>query len=417
MALKFWQFLPRYHPMELQPPAISARRRSDRVAIAFPIEVAGIDLNGKRFSERTKTTTVSRYGCALTLPHELQPHQPVQLRRIGTNDVAAGRVVAPMGIQTDGRLYGVGTRESCESLWGIRFSSSLSEKLLDTVQDGIYFVDVERRITYWNEGAQQLSGYTAAEAVGKCCSNNLLGHVDKNGRALCLHGCQLSQVLADGEPREAEIYLRHKEGYRVPISVRFMPMRDGSGKIVGAVEIFNEPTTKKVEKRVSELEHLAFHDSLTGIPNRRYLEMKVEQGLEEQRRFDRLYGLLMLDLDGFKRVNDSHGHKVGDALLKAVAHTLLKGLRPFDITGRWGGEEFLVLLPDLDAIELGDLAERCRVLIAQSSIMTGAARVSVTASIGATVLSHGDCADSAIRRADELMYQSKHSGGDRTTAG
>jgi len=134
-------------------------------------------------------------------------------------------------------------------------------------------------------------------------------------------------------------------------------------------------------------------------------------------RLGRLYGLLMFDLDHFKRVNDTHGHEAGDALLKAVGQTLLQGLRPIDIVGRWGGEEFLVLMPDVNALGLGDLAERCRVLIAQTSVATESSRVSVTASIGATVLSHSDTADAAIRRADELMYQSKRSGGDRTTAG
>jgi diguanylate cyclase (GGDEF)-like protein len=224
--------------------------------------------------------------------------------------------------------------------------------------------------------------------------------------------------MKDGQPRTAEFYLRHKLGHRVPVSVRVLPMRDGVGKIVGAVEVFNDATAKpNVEKRVTELEHLAFRDGLTGLPNRRYLEMKVEQALQEHQRFGRLYGLLMFDLDRFKQVNDNHGHEVGDAVLKAVAKTLVQGQRTVDIIGRWGGEEFLVLMPDLDAVMLGDLAERCRVLIAQSSVAGAASRVGVTASIGATVLSHSDSALSAIRRVDELMYQSKHSGGDRTTAG
>jgi len=93
--------------MELHSPAQSARRRSDRVSIAFPVEVAGIDLSGKRFSDRTRTTTVSRYGCCLPLPRLLQPDQAIQMRRIGTNEIVAGHVVVPMGMQPAGRLYGV----------------------------------------------------------------------------------------------------------------------------------------------------------------------------------------------------------------------------------------------------------------------------------------------------------------------
>jgi len=404
--------------MEPQLPPPSALRRSDRVSLAFPMEVAGTDFAGNRFSERTKTMTVSRFGCCLPLIHSLPSGQALQLRRIGTNESALGRVIAPMGLQGDEHLYGVATRDSCENLWGIRFSTSLYESLLQNLQDGVYFVNRDRKITYWNEAAEQLSGYSAGEVLGKCCSDNLLGHVDDRGTPLCLSGCPLSATIRDGQPRQSKIYLRHKDGHRVPVSVRVLPMWNGNGSIVGALEIFSDASGKKnTEKRVFELERLAFRDALTGLPNRRFMELKVEQSLEEHERFSRLYGLLLFDLDAFKKVNDTHGHDIGDALLKAVAETLMHGLRPPDIVGRWGGEEFLVLMPDLDAVGLGDLAERCRALIAQSSVNAGSARIAVTASIGATVLGHSDTAESAVRRADELMYQSKHSGGDRTTAG
>jgi len=404
--------------MEPQLPALSARRRSDRVSIAFPVEVMGTDLAGQRFSARTKTLTVSRYGCCLALPRLLQPDQRIHLRRIGTDESAMGRVVATLGAQAEGHVYGIETPKSCESLWGIRFSSSFYEKLLDNLHDGVYFVNRERKITYWNDGAELLTGYAAAEAVGRHCSDNFLGHVDESGRALCAHGCPLGNAMLDGQPRQAEIYLRHKGGHRVPVSVRVLPMRNSEGAVVGAVEVFSDSSEKKqAEKRATELEQLAFRDFLTGLPNRRYLELKVEQALQDHQRLSRLYGLMLFDLDRFKQVNDVYGHEAGDDLLKAVGETLVQGLRSVDIVGRWGGEEFLVLMPDVDALALGDLAERCRVLIAQTSVAACMTRISVTASIGVTPLSHSDCAELAIRRADELMYQSKRSGGDRTTAG
>jgi diguanylate cyclase (GGDEF)-like protein/PAS domain S-box-containing protein len=404
--------------MESQLLAASARRRSDRVSIAFPLEVAGIDLAGQHFSERVKTMTVSRYGCCFSLPRLLRADQKVHLRRIGMEETAVGHVVALIGLDTTGHLYGIGTPKSCESLWGIRFSSSFYEKLLDNMQDGVYFVNRERKITYWNAGAGQLAGYTSDEVVGKHCFDNLLGHVDESGKPLCTGRCPLSDVMRDGRARQVEIYMRHKDGYRMPVFVRVLPMRNSEGDVVGAVEVFSDSTARrKVEKRVSELEQLAFRDPLTGLPNRRCLQLKVGQALEEHRELGRLYGLMLFDVDRFKQVNDSHGHDMGDALLKTVAATLVHGLRPIDIVGRWGGEEFLVLMPDVDAIGLGDLAERCRVLVAQSSVTAGASRVSITASIGATVLGPSDSAEIAIRRADELMYESKRSGGDRTTAG
>jgi diguanylate cyclase (GGDEF)-like protein/PAS domain S-box-containing protein len=411
--------------MEAQLPAppvtssvTSYRRRSERVSIAFAVEVAGIDTSGQRFSGRTKTTTVSRFGCCVSLPHSLRTNQKIELRRIGTDETVMGRVVTTLGAQTDGHLYGVAMRDSCDALWGIRFTSLFSEKVLDKVNEGVYFVNRDRKITSWNDEAEQLTGYTAAEAVGRRCSENFLGHVDEIGRPLCLTGCPLASVMRDGQPRMVEFFLTHKLGHRVPVTVRALPVRNARGNIVGAVELFSRTAAKNnVEKRVTELEHLAFRDGLTALPNRRFMEMKVEQALEEHKKFGRLYGLLMFDLDHFKQVNDNYGHEIGDALLKAVANSLVLGQRTVDIIGRWGGEEFLILMPDLDAVELGDLAERSRILIAQSSVISGTAPVTVTASIGATVLVHADSATSAIRRVDELMYQSKHSGGDRTTAG
>lgn len=388
------------------------------MSIAFPVEVAGIDLNGQRFSERTTTTTVSRYGCCLALSHPLNLDQTIDVRRVDNHETVIGRVVAPMGLQPEGQLYGVGTTESCEGLWGIRFSSSVYGKLMDNLHEGVYFVNRERKITCWNDGAERVSGYAAGEAIGKHCFNNFLGHVDETGRSLCKDGCPLTQVMADGQPREAKIYLRHKDGYRVPVSVRALPMMNAAGTIVGAVEVFTDATPgKNAEKRVIELEQLAFRDPMTGLPNRRYLEMQVEQGLETHRRFGRRYGLLLFDVDGFDGLNDQYGRDLGDRVLKVVAETLVRGLGTEDIAGRWDGKEFLVLVPDLDAVALGERAEHCRIMISRSSVIAGASRVSATMSVGATVLSPSDGATSAIQRVGDLMHESQQSGGDRTTAG
>jgi diguanylate cyclase (GGDEF)-like protein/PAS domain S-box-containing protein len=342
----------------------------------------------------------------------------IYLRRIGTEERALGRVVAKMGPHPNGILYGLGTAKSCEALWGVRFSSSFYEKLLNTMTDGVYFVNRDRKITYWNEGAGDLTGYRVAEALGKHCFDNFLCHIDAAGKPLCGEGCPLGRAMSEGQEIETELYLRHKNGHRVPICLRVLPMRNDAGEIVGAVEVFSDSTLKKrAEKRVLELENLAFRDSLTNLPNRRYLELKVAQALQDHQQLQRNYGLLLFDLDSFKQVNDAHGHAVGDALLNVVAQTVVQGLRPIDVVGRWGGEEFLVLMPDVNAVALGDMAERCRILIAKSSVASGAAQVSVTASIGATLLIHTDTAEQALSRADQLMYESKRSGGDRTTAG
>ena len=297
-------------------------------------------------------------------------------------------------------------------------SPSFYKKLIDTLHDGIYFVDPSRTITYWNRGAEQLTGYTADEAVGRRCSDGFLGHVNDQGQELCFGGCPLEATLQDGESREAEVYLLHKEGHRVPVSVRVAVMADGTGQAVGAVETFSDNSAKKdVERRAGELEMLAFCDPLTGVANRRYLELKIAQAIQEVEQLGRKIGLMMIDIDHFKQVNDTYGHNAGDMALKAVCQTLENGLRPSDVVGRWGGDEFLVLVLDVSPAGLLILSDRCRRLVSESAATPGGKLVKVTISTGATLLQPGDDAPALVRRADQLMYRSKAAGRNQTTVG
>lgn len=288
---------------------------------------------------------------------------------------------------------------------------SFYKGLLDKLFDGVYFVDNDRRITYWNQGAEYITGYSARDVIGRHCFANILGHVDEAGRSLCFDGCPLSQTLHDCERREADVYLHHKQGHRVPVSVRVAPIRDGAGQLVGAVEVFsNISAQKRTERRVKELENLAFHDSLTEIPNRHYAELKVQHALQEVDQFNRRIGLILLDLDHFKEVNDTYGHGAGDNLLRTVCRTISDNMRSENMVARWGGDEFLLIVKDTGEDGLVQYAERLLKLIGSSEIREGGVRISVTGSIGATMIRKGETSQLAIKRADELMYKSKTSG-------
>jgi diguanylate cyclase (GGDEF)-like protein/PAS domain S-box-containing protein len=292
--------------------------------------------------------------------------------------------------------------------------------LVDNLFDGVYFVDLKRTITYWNTGAKRLTGYSADEAIGRSCFDNFLMHVDDKGRGLCAERCPLLATMQDGKPREAEIYLRHKSGHRVPISVRAAPILDDAGRITGAVEIFTDITAKKhIERRAGELEGIAYLDSLTGTFNRRMMELKVKQVLQEVQQFNRGMGLIMLDIDDFKQVNDTWGHEAGDHVLRSVTRTLSGCVRPTDLVGRWGGEEFLLILSNMQPslVELGKIAERCRGKVAASEVPLAHDAIQVSTSLGATLLLSTDSSDTALKRADELLYRSKNSGRNQCSIG
>lgn len=291
--------------------------------------------------------------------------------------------------------------------------SELYGRLVDSLFDAVYLVDPDRRIMHWNRSAEKIAGYTREEVCGHACYENILVHVDHQGKLLCFDGCPLQKTLQDGKPRESHIFLRHKAGHRVPVTVHTQPVFDREGKVVAALEIFRDASPRTSERRVAELERLAYLDPLTHVTNRRYIEMRFPQLLAEQQAMSCRMGLLMLDLDDFKSVNDQRGHQCGDAVLTSVAKTLTGALRDSDIIGRWGGDEFVALLPDASKDGLHALAERCRVLIAQTQVACGDRRVSVTASIGAAYVRPDDIMETALARVDELLYASKNQGRNR----
>lgn len=295
-------------------------------------------------------------------------------------------------------------------------ATALASEILDIMLDGVYFVDTERRITFWSQGATRLTGYQAKDVVGHFCFNGILRHVDDAGTKLCGNGCPLLACIQDGATRECTVWLHHAEGHRVPVVVRAAALRDSAGTITGAVEVFSDATAfKALEQRQQELERLALLDPLTGVGNRRHLQQELRARLEEYRRYGWPMGVLLVDVDHFKHVNDRWGHDMGDEVLRAVSRTMAAAVRGFDCVGRWGGEEFLVLLRNVDEAGLIEAAERLRVLVGACSIPIGHDTASVTISIGATLLVSEDDEATVVKRADHATYASKQTGRNRVT--
>lgn len=164
-------------------------------------------------------------------------------------------------------------------------SQHFFELALQSVTDGVYFCDTERRISYWNSAAERITGFVAEEVTGHSCADGILTHVDAEGTALCESSCPLSAAMSDCVFQEADVYLHHKEGYRVPVTVRVFPVCDAGGAVQGVVEVFtdNSPLYQALEK-VAELSAEAGTDALTGVGNRRTMESAVETGVAERRR-------------------------------------------------------------------------------------------------------------------------------------
>ena len=287
--------------------------------------------------------------------------------------------------------------------------------IINNLRDGVYFVDSSRQISFWNKAAEAITGYSAEEMLGKKCQDSKLNHIDEEGRPLCVVGCPLFSTIIDGVQRQARVFVRHKEGFRLPILVNIFPIyKDGA--IIGAIEIFTQDSpTVYEDKLVEQLSGIAMHDALTGLPNRRYLESFLGYKINEYFRFGKLCAVLFADIDNFRVFNNEYGHEIGDSVLKNIATSIKASMRKDDLVGRWGGEEMIGIYSLAKPQDAGLVGEKFRQLIAATEIPYATGPLNVSVSVGITVIQKGDTLETIVNRADALMYQSKEGGKNRVT--
>jgi diguanylate cyclase (GGDEF)-like protein len=228
-------------------------------------------------------------------------------------------------------------------------------------------------------------------------------------------GCPLQIATDAGVPIEADAFLQHKLGHRIPVRIKTSPVRNHRNQLIGAVEVFR-PTSesRRQDQLIEELSQLAMIDDLTRLPNRRHFDMQLERRLAELDRYAWPFGVLMIDLDDFKQVNDRFGHQTGDTVLQMVGRTLSANSRALDTVARWGGEEFAAIIANVHEDELRKVAEKFRAMIDAGSVReAGEEPLRITVSIGCAVARLNESATELVKRADQMLYVAKRSGRNR----
>ena len=306
----------------------------------------------------------------------------------------------------------------------LRRESELLDEILNHSADVIFAFDREGHITVWNAPAERLTGVSKSEACGRPLASIPPFFALTGGEA------SYKRVLAGDSFRLPERrYFIPAFGVEAVLDVFLTPLRNASRGVEEGLGIIHDITRyKRVEEAlaVSEarlreanatLSHEAMHDALTGLPNRRELERRIEAEWRRMARYDRELSLLMIDIDHFKAYNDHYGHLQGDECLRRVAGALQCNLeRPADMVARCGGEEFLALLPETLLEGARQLAETMRQAVAKLSIPHEASLVApyVTISIGVSTSRPRQSSPDALRkRADQALYQAKEKGRNR----
>ncbi|HEY7295130.1 MAG TPA: diguanylate cyclase, partial [Dehalococcoidia bacterium] len=289
---------------------------------------------------------------------------------------------------------------------GLRRQLDFTGAITNNLGEGVLALDVAGYITLANPAAARMLGWDAADLVGRHVSE-VVAAPPATGS-----GDPIAGVLGSGVPARVEdaAFLRRGSA-PLPASFSVSPILS-SGRIEGAVIAFHDITKRKAQ--TAALEHQARHDALTGLPNRVLLRDRVEQAIRTSGREALPLALLVMDLDGFKEVNDTLGHQMGDVLLQQVARRLQDALRASDTVARMGGDEFAILLPG-DAQAGAQIAAHKLLEALDRPFLIDGCGIDVGASIGIAVYpDHGLDAQTLLRRADVAMYVAKR--GERGAA-
>jgi diguanylate cyclase (GGDEF)-like protein/PAS domain S-box-containing protein len=284
----------------------------------------------------------------------------------------------------------------------------------------IVITDVNGKIEYVNPKFTEVTGFTPADVFGKIPSDTF-GSNELQPEPSKEHW----HVIRNGKEWRGEMLNRRKNGSTYWESVSISPITDSNGVITHFVAVSEDITSRKeAEEKIMRLnaglELLAMTDHLTSLYNRRYFMRRGAEEFKRAWRTNQPLSLLMMDIDHFKKVNDTHGHEAGDMVLQQVAAILKSRLRETDILGRMGGEEFAILLPNTQSKEAGLLAERIRQSVGDvpfeipGKLLT--ITIAITISIGVTVIKDEMSGiDDMLRNADAAMYNAKHCGGNRVS--
>ncbi|HIP54589.1 MAG TPA: sensor domain-containing diguanylate cyclase [Sulfurimonas autotrophica] len=276
---------------------------------------------------------------------------------------------------------------------------ALLAQALEQTDDMVLIADANGIIEYVNDAVTLISGYTKEELIGN--KTNIF----KSGKHTKEFYEKLWKTILSGKNYQSVIINKTKNDKLYYADLKITPLFDENKKLKNFVATSMD-ITNRIEMQ-KKLQKLATIDSLTGIYNRYKIDDAINLQIARSKRYKEPFCLIMLDVDHFKKVNDTYGHDIGDKVLKALSRLISKHIRCTDIFGRWGGEEFAVILENTKKEEAIEIAEKLRKIVEAYSIEN---RYKITISLGVGEYKEGESREDLVKKVDKALYRAKENG-------
>jgi diguanylate cyclase (GGDEF)-like protein/PAS domain S-box-containing protein len=280
--------------------------------------------------------------------------------------------------------------------------------ILEGLRIGVSVLDLQKRIIFWNDGAEQITGYTRIDVLGHLCTDSFFLHCDQAGCEMCLENCPITEALHAAQPLEAVSFLHHKSGHRTPVHTWAIPLRDKHGSMMGITFTFQEQfAAAGPDPNDQSMKERGWLDDLTGLPNQAVMQSHLRETLGTFAELHVPFGIVCLEAHELGKFRARYGQEAARSILQVLARTLRTTVWPTDFVGSWSEGQFLVIFIGCAEAALQTISERILEIMRSATITWWGEELPVAVSLGYTTAVAGDTVESLLQRAQKALSENQ----------
>ena len=298
------------------------------------------------------------------------------------------------------------------------FDPETYRDILDGLQIGVRVLDLQKKIVFWSDDAEQITGYARIDVLGHSCTDNILQHCNQISCEMCAGKCPMATALNDARPVEAMSFIHHKSGHRTPVHSWAIPLRDKQGSVIGIIQTFeSEFAVAGPDPNDRSMKERGCLDDITGLPNQAMMHSHLREMLGTFAELQIPFGIFCVEVFELSQFRARYGQEAATSMLLVLARTLRNAVWPADFVGRWSESQFLVILSGCGEDAVQSVSQRVFKMLSSATIPWWGEELSVAVSIGRTGALAGDTVESLLQRAQPALGENQPAPGRALAAG